>query len=597
MDSFMAKLRIKKNIAKSEWDVKPFWPERQQLAEKLSIPEIIIQLLYNRGITDPKEVQKFLQPSLSDLVEPARLIGVEKAVKRIRKAIAGDERIMIYGDYDVDGITGVSILWHCLKLAGKEVEYYVPHRIDEGYGLNEEAIKQLASEGVDVMITVDCGISAVHEAQVAKECGIDLIITDHHQMADQLPEAFAIVHPGLEGQDYPNQNLCGAAVAFKLAWAIAQEFSGHQKVSPEFRQFLVNATSLVALGTIADVVPLIGENRVLTRFGLSGLAHSENVGVAALVQACGLDGEKIDSTDIGFKLAPRLNAAGRMGHARLAIDLFTKSNPLKAREIATYLESQNKLRQKVEKDITNQAVEQFKSLGMDNGEHYGLVLAGENWHGGVIGIVASRIVDKYHCPTFVISIEDGVAKGSGRSIPGFNLYQALQHCSEHLIEFGGHHMAAGIKIDVSKIDAFRATFNEYVKDSILEEKLVRTIHIDAEATIRQLDIKMVEMIDRLAPFGQGNPHVLLVAKDLKLASPPKTMGKKGDHLQMMVASKSDENPQLGPGRMIRAVGFGKAKWEKKLVDAESFDLVFEPKINRFNGNTSVEIIAEDIIFH
>ena len=346
----MPRLLTGKTKTSQQWEVKPHWPEREQLAKQLSTSELIAQLLYNRGIDSKSEAQQFLQPALNDLIDPHRMTGIAPAVKRIQKALHDNEKIVLYGDYDVDGITGVAILWHCLKLAGVEVEYYVPHRLTEGYGLNSEAIEKLADKGAQLIVSIDCGITACAEAKLAKELGIDLIITDHHTQDEHLPDAYAIVHPNLPDQDYPNQHLCGAAVAFKLAWALAQQISGSKKVTPEFRSFLLNATALAALGTIADVVPLVGENRILTSFGLAGLAQSKNIGIQALIQACGLDGEKLDSTDIGFKLAPRLNAAGRMGHARLAVELFTKSSPQKAAEIAVYLEQQNRLRQKNRKE-------------------------------------------------------------------------------------------------------------------------------------------------------------------------------------------------------------------------------------------------------
>ncbi|MCH9022919.1 MAG: DHH family phosphoesterase, partial [Planctomycetes bacterium] len=309
------KYQSKKSLAPAQWDLKTPWPHCHELAQKLNVPDLVAQLLYNRGITDEIEAEKFLNPSLSDLIEPDRLSGIEPAVKRIQRALEQKQKIVIYGDYDVDGITGVAILWHCLKLAGADVDFYVPHRIDEGYGLNPEAVEKLAQNNTQLIITVDCGITDFAAADVAQKHNVDLIITDHHKIDNSLPHACAIVHPLLENQNYPNKNLCGAAVAFKLAWAIAQQLSGAKKVSPAFRDFLLNATSFAALGTIADVVPLLGENRALAKFGLQGLAHSQNIGIKAIIKAARLEGAKLDSTDIGFQLAPRLNAAGRMGHA------------------------------------------------------------------------------------------------------------------------------------------------------------------------------------------------------------------------------------------------------------------------------------------
>ena len=593
----MPRLMTRRSNKTYQWQTRPAWPLSSQMAKQLSTSPLIAQLLYNRGISDVAEARKFLSPSLNDLVEPQRMGGIAPAVKRIQQALQNSEKIVLYGDYDVDGITGVSILWHCFQLSGTDVEYYVPHRINEGYGLNPDAIKKLADKGTQLIITVDCGITACAEAKLAADLGIDLIITDHHTKDAQLPQACAIVHPDLDGQNYPNKNLCGAAVAFKLAWALAQKLSGTQKVSPEFRDYLINATALVALGTIADVVPLTGENRILANFGLQGLAASKDTGIAALINACGLNGEKLDSADIGFKLAPRLNAAGRMGHARLAVELFTKAGPAKAAEIATYLEQQNRLRQKIEKQITEQAVEQMKTLGFDPAQQRSIVLTGETWHGGVVGIVASRIVDKFNCPTIILSTDNGIAKGSGRSVPGFDLYTAISACSEHLEAFGGHTMAAGLTLKIENIEPFRHAFNAYARSVTIEEDLTAKLDIDAEVALTDLDLATAQSIQRLAPFGAGNPQVLLVARGIKLVGKPRTMGKKADHLQMTVAAAENDEPHMTPGGMMRVVAFGKAKWEKKLIDAESFDLAFEPHINHFNGNTTVEMIARDIIFH
>lgn len=580
-----------------QWKIRPIWPERRELATKLHITELIAQLLYNRGVTDFQQGQKFLQPSLSDLVDPSQLSNITVAVTRIRQALQNNEKITIYGDYDVDGITATATLWRCLKLAGIEVDTYVPHRIDEGYGLNSAAIEKLAEKGTKLIITVDCGIGAYQEAQLAKELGIDLIITDHHKLEGVIPEVVAVIHPDLPGQSYKNKHLCGAGVAFKLAWAIAQGLSGKQKVTPEFRQFLLTATALVALGTIADVVPLVGENRILAKFGMQALAHSDDIGIKALLQAAGLTGEKLQSSDIAFRLAPRLNAAGRMGHAMLALELFTKSDSARASQIAAYLESQNKQRQKVEKDVTEQAKAQLTQLKMDKDDCRGIVLAGENWHAGVVGIVAGKIADQYKRPTVVLSLQTDKATGSCRSVGNFDICQALQACSEHLGTFGGHAMAAGVSLNPDNLQAFREAFNQYAVENLHTDDIVNTLDIDAEIAIEQLDIKTVEMMQRLGPFGRANPKIKLAARKLKLAQPPRRIGKKGDHLQLVVTQQDNQSSNYQPGSVIRAIAFNQGKLEKKMLDAASFDLAFQPTINRFNGNTTVEMIVDDIIIH
>jgi len=576
------------------WSLRPVWQGRAELARSLRTGELITQLLYNRGISAPESAQQFLQPSLNDLIEPQKLIGIPAAVKRIRQALRADEKIVLYGDYDVDGIMGVSILWRCLQLMGTEVDFYVPHRIDEGYGLNVEAIQQLAQQGTNLLITVDCGISAHESAQMAQELGLDLIITDHHKIEGSPVPALALVHPDLPGQDYPNPDLCGAGVAFKLAWALAQEFSGAKKVSDEFREFLLSATALTALGTIADVVPLLGENRILARFGMEGLAGSSDTAIQALIRASGLEGAKLSSSDIAFRLAPRLNAAGRMGHARLAVEMFTKCGLARATEIARYLEAQNKQRQKVEKDVSEQAIQQVKQLKMNTDKWRGLVLAGTDWHAGVIGIVASRVVDRFHRPTIVISLMEDKALGSCRSVPGFDICLALQECSRHLLTFGGHAMAAGLSIDPDHIEDFRSAFNQYALEHLDLKNITGTIDIDAQVTPADLDMATVQMIERLGPFGAGNPVPRLVARNLQLVGLPRRMGGGGKHLQFNVSASDDPHAQLRSGSVIRVVAFGKADWEKQLIDHRQFDLVFEPVINHFNGNSNVEFIAVDL---
>jgi len=589
--------RVKSKSEQIRWDIKPSWPERCHLADRLGVPELIAQLLYNRGLSDPDRARAFLQPSLSDLIEPDAFTGIPAAVKRIRRAIAEHEKIVIYGDYDVDGIVAVAILWRCLKLAGVTVDFYVPHRIEEGYGLNVEAIEQLAAQGANLIITVDCGVTAHESARRAAELGLDLVITDHHRIDDQPIRAAAVVHPDLPGQDYPNKFLCGAGVAFKLAWALAREFSGAQKVSDEFRRFLLDATALASLGTVADVVSLRGENRILARFGLEALAAGNDPAVRALIRASGLQGAKLDSTDIGFRLAPRLNAAGRMGHARLAVEMFTHSSPARAEEIAAYLEAQNRQRQKVERRITEQAVQQVKQLKMDRGDSAALVVAGEDWHAGVIGIVAGRLVDRFHRPAVVISLASDRAMGSCRSVPGFDICEALRGCTEHLRSFGGHAMAAGLTLDPARLDDFRVAFQEAAQIHLTPADRAPALAIDAEIDLAQLTLPLLDTINRLGPFGEGNPRIRLLARRLKLIGPPRRIGGAGRHLDFLVAAADESDPTLRPGAVVRAVAFGRADWEKPISAAATVDLVFEPTINRFNGNTTVEMLVEDVRCH
>ncbi|MDB5298614.1 MAG: recJ, partial [Phycisphaerales bacterium] len=472
------------------WNIAGADPSAAELAARLKTSPVIAQVLLNRGVREYQDCQDFLTPSLKCLHDPATLPGLPRAAERIARAIRDKEKVVIYGDYDVDGITATAILWHAIRNLGGVAEFYIPHRLEEGYGLNAEAIAQICADGAKLIITVDCGVTALGPAQVVRERGVDLIITDHHEWRESgdagtrgqgdaekgdgksqiedgaapsapqsvvpaapqfeiselqfaicnssspaspplpvpassplLPDCHTIVHPRLprEGAPYPNPHLCGAGVAFKLAWGIGLAMSGAARVNDEFRNFLVEATALAALGTIADVVPLKGENRVLAHFGLGGLRASRLVGIKALIASANLTGQNLDSFHVGFLLAPRLNACGRMGHAALAVEMLTHADEKKALEIAIYLEEQNRARQTIEKKILEQAIAQVTDNDFAADGKCAIVLGAEGWHPGVIGIVASRIVERYHRPTIMIGLNNGHGQGSGRSVAGFHL--------------------------------------------------------------------------------------------------------------------------------------------------------------------------------
>ncbi|MHC4685424.1 MAG: single-stranded-DNA-specific exonuclease RecJ [Planctomycetota bacterium] len=577
-----------------------------QFAKSLKVSPLLAQILINRGITDAQAASVFLRPKLTQLIAPDQMPGVEPAVHRLKQAITNREKITIYGDYDVDGITGVAILWQILRLLGADVDYYIPHRIDEGYGLNSEAVQSLAKSGSKLLVTIDCGVKAFSSADLAESFGLDLIITDHHQPDPELPKAVAIVHPALE-KSYPNQDSAGAMVAFKLAWAVANEFSAGAKLEPRLREFMINATSLAAMGTVADIVDLRGENRVLTSYGLKALPECKLSGIQALIESAGLTGHRLDSFHIGFRLAPILNAAGRMGHARLAVELLTSDNPVRSMQIAEYLKEQNSRRQQCERKIFKQACEMIAQQDAKDGDCRSIVLAKENWHTGVIGIVASRIVDKFYRPTIMIGLpfcdkpqnadpintntaaaENGIAHGSGRSIAGFCLLSAIKACSQHLIDFGGHKMAAGITIEAEKIDQFAAEFEAYVKQSLNENDCIAKLHIDAVAPLSEsADRQTVSELQMLGPFGQGNPEPIFATKGVRLASPPRRVGSRREHLQLAITDNTTA---------VRCIGFRFGKLEKKMLEHEFFNVAYQPQINTYNGNTNVEFVLTDIQF-
>jgi len=435
---------------------------RDALVDALDVSPIVARMLVLRGVGTVDEARQFLRPELSSLHEPALLPDMDKAVARIRQAVADGEKVLIYGDYDADGVTAMALLQRFFRLLGAEPRLYIPHRVDEGYGLHREAVEAAAADGVTLIITVDCGVSAVEEVERASELGVDVVVTDHHEPGRRVPRACAVVNPKLTGCLYPYRELAGVGVAFKLAWALAQSYSQGTRVTEEFRQFLLDAMGLVALGTVADVVPLTGENRVLATYGLHALRHSTSPGIMALVRQAGATGRALKPRDVSFRLGPRLNAAGRLGAADVCVELLTSDDLERAAAIARELEDTNKERRRIQSEILGEALERLAALdGLD--ERRSIVLADPDWHAGVLGIVASRIAEDYHRPTLLLSIDGEVARGSARSVPGVNLFEAIEACEEVLLAYGGHSGAAGVKLELAALDAFCERFEREVR--------------------------------------------------------------------------------------------------------------------------------------
>jgi len=578
-----------------DWVIAAPWTGREQLATQLKISPVLAQVLHNRGLDDVDRAAGFLAPRMGDLFPPEELPGVSEAAERLADAVRRGRKIVIYGDYDVDGITGVSILWHCLRIAGATVDYYIPNRLEEGYGVNIEAIDQLAEQGAEVVVTVDCGVTAIEPATRAKELGIEFIITDHHNAhttTDQhivLPDAL-VVHPGIPmegGKRYANPDLSGAGVAFKLAWGVAKALCESDKVTPEFRQFLIDATGLAGLGIIADVVPLHGENRILAHFGLRGLEQSHLPGVKALIDASRLSGSRLSGYDIGFKLAPRLNAIGRMGCARLAVEMLTRADAGEAVKIAEHLEKQNRQRQNLQRRIADEAIEMVSATGQDSDSVRGIVLASPNWHAGVIGIVASRVTETFGRPTVMIALENGVGQGSARSIKNFALHEVFGDCRDHLLSYGGHAMAAGLKIDAKRVDEFRAAFHDRAARLLTPADLNPSLRIDDEVPLAMLDRNLVNELARLEPFGAGNPAPRFATEWLELADEPRVVGKNGGHLQV----------RLTDGRSYaKGIGFGMAKHADTLREKRRCRVAFQPILNEWNGRVNVELQIVDFQF-
>ncbi|NLE37789.1 MAG: single-stranded-DNA-specific exonuclease RecJ [Pirellulaceae bacterium] len=558
------------------------------LARAADISPVIAGLLLCRGISDPRLAREFLSPKLTALHDPNALPGCTEAARRIQAAIDDGRRIVVYGDYDVDGITGTALLLQCIRMLGGNVGYYVPHRIDEGYGLNHEAIESLAGDGAKLIITVDCGICSVDEAATASRLGVELIITDHHELGERLPDAAAVVHPRLPGSSYPFGGLSGSGVAFKLAWALCQQASQAKRVSDRMRTFLLEATGLASLGTVADMVPLVDENRVLVTHGLVSLKQRQTLGMAALMRSASLhEKSELTSEDVAFSIGPRLNAAGRLGQAQLAVELLVTDRAERATELADYLERLNADRQTLERRILLAAKKQAKS-DFDPVADAALVLADEDWNPGVIGIVAGRIVEAFHRPVVMVAWDKFQTRpgvGSARGVPGFNLYEAIDACKDHLIGFGGHAAAAGLKIERRNIAAFREAFCDYAAAHIAEADRTAEVRIDAEAPLSAFTLQTVKQMEQLAPFGQGNLRPILCTSGVRLAEPPRPIGSGGHHLSLQLTQQTIR---------LRAVAFGAGDRAEELNNLTGpIDIAFKPVINAFRGRQTVELHLVD----
>lgn len=571
------------------------WTFRNAAAAVARDLPLVDRVLSARGIA-PSAAGNFLDPRLVHLHDPSLIPDMDRAAARLLEALRSGESIAIYGDYDVDGITATAMLYHMFAAIAPEairdrVITYVPHRIEEGYGLNSDAISELARRGAKVIVSVDCGITAIEPARRAREEGVDLIITDHHNAPAgdaPLPDAFAVVHPRRPGSAYPFGDLSGAGVAYKLAWRLATMHERSPRLSPSMRTLLIDLLAFAALGTIADVVPLVGENRVIARFGLGRIKHSPFTGLRALVDASGLGSEKVDAMDVGFKLAPRLNAAGRLGHAKDAVELFTVAGPDRAREIARELTAQNNERRQVEKAILEQAIELAEAAGMTTADRRAIVLAHEDWHAGVVGIVCSRLVERFSRPTILMQKREGFCHGSGRSIEGFNLHGGLVSCAGFLDKFGGHDMAAGLHLAEPKLPAFVEAFIEHANSRITADMLRPLLTADCEVALEELTPEAVRTLESLEPFGRDNPAVAVVLRNVRLAGPPKTFGGNARHLSLML-SRGDPS-----SRAIRAIGWDWAEHAPHFASGATVDVVVRPAINTFNGRTTVEPLIEDV---
>jgi single-stranded-DNA-specific exonuclease len=563
-------------------EAEPYQVER--LRRALRIPAFLARLLAARGWTDVEEARRILWPSLRDLTEPEEFPGAEEAANRIAEAVQKGQKVVVYGDYDADGICATSILVGCLKLAGGQVEYYIPHRIEEGYGLNRQALSYLKVErGASVVVTVDCGIRSVEEAEYARQLGLELIITDHHHLGATLPRAHTIVHPQLGG---PSRclNLCGAAVALKVAWAVARQLSGQQRLPARYRDFLLNCLSWVAIATIADVVPLTGENRILTRYGLKALQEKPPVGLAALMKVAGVDpSQGLDSETVSFQLAPRLNAAGRLGDTRDAVELLLAVDEARAAELAQQLDQLNQQRRARERQTYREALEVAEQVH-DLERDPAIVLAKEGWHAGVLGIVAGQLARRFWRPAVLIAVQEDSAQGSGRSIPGYDLCRALEDCREDLQSFGGHSGAVGLRLAPAAVDRFRRALCTHARAQLGAALSREVLVADSEVTLGELTPPTVRWIEALGPFGPGHERPLLLGAGLELVELPRPVGAHQQHVVFRVRQN---------GLTYRAVAFGMAERAGELQLGSRYDLLFYPQLENYQGFLSVELHVKD----
>lgn len=538
----------------------PAEPEAGRLARALGITLPAARVLWHRGYRDPSVARRFLEAPLEDLYDPFLLLGMDRAVERLRRAISARERLLIYGDYDVDGAASVVILKKAIELAGGAADYYVPDRMGEGYGMRAEVVERAAAEGIRLIISVDTGIRAREAARRARELGVDVIITDHHLPEDTLPEAGAILNPKQPGCSYPDKNLCGAGVTLKLV----QGLLGRLGWPEERRRRLISSfLKMVAIATVADVVPLTGENRIIVKHGLAGLASVRNPGLRALLEVAGFSaGEAPSAGQVAFRVAPRINAAGRMASAASVIQLFLTPDAELARRLAAELHALNQERQQTEAEIIAAILEECSRAPVGD-DQPALVFSGEGWHVGVVGIVASRLVERFHRPAIVLSVdtETGIARGSGRSIPAFHLLEALESMQELFIRFGGHRQAAGLTLEAGRIEELRRRLNKYASERLRPEDLVPEQEFDARLRLEEIDEALAGDILRLAPFGFGNPAPLFAVEGVEVAGEPVPF--KEHHLRLRLRQNGravwvkawnfrERRRELGPGVRLDA---------------------------------------------
>lgn len=553
-----------------KWEVSKVNNEEvEKFAKKHKLSNLLASILIRKNITTDEEVNKFLNPTRMDFYNPFLLPDMEKAVDRITKAVENKENITIYGDYDVDGITSITLLKNFFANSNIDVKTYIPNRLEEGYGLNKDAIREISYSETKLIITVDCGITGIQEIEYAKKIGIDVIVTDHHEPGEEIPNCIAVIDAKRKDNKYPFNQLAGCGVAFKLMQALATKWKLPEK---EYLKFL----DIAAIGTISDIVPLIDENRVIAKLGLMLVERTNNIGLKTLIDLCGF--KKIDSTMVSFGLSPRINACGRLGHADEALELFLANDKNTTTKLAKKMNEYNTARQQVERKIYDEAVKEI----IKEKDKPAIVLGKEGWHHGVAGIVSSKITDEYFKPSILICFEGDEGKGSGRSIPGFDLHEALMECSTYLEKFGGHSMAVGITIKKDKFKEFKKVFTEYAESKNISD-IVPIINIERKVELKDVDIKSVKELQKLEPFGEQNKMPLFLIENLKIVSIRSLS--EGKHLKILL--KQDNF-------FIDAIGFNMGDLTEQYKIEDKVDIVGTIDINVFNGNENVQLTIKDM---
>lgn len=561
-------------MLKKKWILKEFDKERVvEISKKFKISPLTAIILYNRGVREDEAIQAFLSRDLGVMHDPYLMKDMDRAADRIKMAKANDEKITIYGDYDVDGITSIAILYKYLSEIGVKVGYYIPDRIQEGYGVNKDALDKIKADGTSLIITVDTGITAVEESEYAKEIGLDVIVTDHHECKEKIPDVYAAIDPKRKDCSYPFKSLAGVGVVFKLIQALDEK-----KSLPDLME---KYADLMCLGTVADISPLVDENRVIVTEGLKRFKSTKNVGLKALIDVS-TNGKAITTSSIGYTIAPRINASGRLGCASRSVDLFLTDDVNKAGVLAESLCEENILRQQTEQKMFKEALE-YLEAHPEIKEDKVIVIPHENWHHGIVGIVSSKITEKFYKPSILFAIDGDEAKGSGRSVNGFSLFGALESCSGLLEKFGGHELAAGLTIKTENIEAFRAKINELSKDKIESLNLVPTISLDAAIKVPYITMETLHDINRLQPFGVENPTPAFAVRNIKIHRI--SVMSDGKHLRMTL---------FKDGKYLDAVGFGMGEYYNHLAEGDFVDVAFALDINDYKGFQNVQLILKDI---